>query len=215
LPVRSLTLTHAATSLFRYTLICCVGMLVAGSACDGDSPDPATPGGWTVTVYYTAVASLHDGPAVRVTGCPQLECERGSDDLGSYPEDFVDAVRAEGTGRTANGQYLNWSHDTGYWLDTAPRDTTGRPLVPWQSAAADPAVLPAGARFHIVHCGTERIDEAVCTRLRQADWTIVDEFTPGLGGPKHLDVYIGEETGPAFTESPWYTTLIGAAIETK
>ena len=32
-----------------------------------------------------------------------------------------------------------------------------------------------------------------------ANWTITDEFTPGLGGSRHVDLYIGEETGPGFT----------------
>nr|BFF24629.1 hypothetical protein GCM10025732_25940 [Glycomyces mayteni] len=37
---------------------------------------------------------------------------------------------------------------------------------------------------------------------------------PGLGGDRHIDLYLGEETGPDFTESPWYTTLTNARIET-
>jgi hypothetical protein len=41
---------------------------------------------------------------------------------------------------------------------------------------------------------------------------ITDEFTAGLGGKKHLDVCIGEETGPGFTDSAWYTTLKGATV---
>jgi hypothetical protein len=39
-----------------------------------------------------------------------------------------------------------------------------------------------------------------------------DEFSPGLGGDRHVDVYIGEETGPGFTESAWYTTLTDASV---
>jgi hypothetical protein len=49
-------------------------------------------------------------------------------------------------------------------------------------------------------------------RLRQTQWTVVDEFTPGLGGPRHVDVYIGEETGPDMTGSPWYMMLTGATL---
>jgi hypothetical protein len=40
-----------------------------------------------------------------------------------------------------------------------------------------------------------------------------DEFTPGLGGSRRVDVYIGEETRPGFTESDWYVTLHGARLE--
>jgi len=52
----------------------------------------------------------------------------------------------------------------------------------------------------------------VCAKLSAAHWVFTDEFTPGLGGRKHLDVYIGEETGPGFTDSTWYTTLKGATV---
>ncbi len=42
---------------------------------------------------------------------------------------------------------------------------------------------------------------------------ITDEFTTGLGGSRHVDVYIGEETGPGFTDSAWYTTLENAELQ--
>ncbi|OLB78157.1 MAG: hypothetical protein AUI14_14090 [Actinobacteria bacterium 13_2_20CM_2_71_6] len=173
--------------------------------------------GWTATVYYTAVQRFHTGPATRVTGCPVLDCRRGGADLGSYPGDFVKAVRDEGTGRTTAGRYLNWSSDVGFWLDDAPRNGHGGALVPFTSAAADADVLAAGTRVRLRECGRDDdgtpIDLSGCTRLRAADWRIDDEFTPGLGGARHVDLYIGEETGPGFTNSPWYTTLHGATVE--
>jgi hypothetical protein len=185
-------------------------LAAAGAGCGGDDR-------WTVTVYYTAVAAYHDGPTQRVTGCPRLECGPGDpdadSDLGEYPDGFVTAVRDEGTGRIADGRYLNWSVDTGYWLDTAARDSAGGTLRPWETAAADADVLATGARFSIVHCGREEdATAAVCARLREPRWTVRDEFTPGLGGRRHVDVYIGEETGPGFTESDWYTTLHEARL---
>jgi hypothetical protein len=173
-------------------------------------------GGWEITVYYTAVQSFHDGEPETVTGCRGLDCAHGDDNLGEYPADFVAAVRDEGTGRTADGRYLNWSYDIGFWLDTAARDAAGGPLRPFVSAAADPEVLPRGARFRIAGCG--HTDDGatppavVCSALRRARWTVTDEFTPGLGGSKHIDVYIGEETGPDFTGSAWYLTLLGASL---
>jgi hypothetical protein len=174
-------------------------------------PPSSASTGWTATVYYTAVLEYHAGPAEPVTGCPTLNCTRGRSDLGSYPRDFVEAVKNEGAGKIAAGKYLNWSSDTGYWLDTAPRDTDGRPLRPFESAAADGDVLRAGTTFTILHCGPEGA-AAVCRKLMAAQWTITDEFTPGLGGPRHVDLYIGEETGPDFTDSDWYTTLDGATL---
>lgn len=175
---------------------------------------PVTSAGWEVTVYYTAVATLHTDAPVQVTGCPTIDCEKGSHqrDLGSFPESFVKAVRDEGTGRTADGRYLNWSYDTGYWLDTAPRDTAGRPLRPWVSAAADGGVLKAGSRFTITRCGSAEVTAEVCAKLAAPTWVVVDEFTPGLGGDRHVDVYIGEETGPHFTDSDLYTTLENATL---
>jgi hypothetical protein len=192
-------------------------LLVAGCADHATTSRRGRSDGWTVTVYYTAVEKYHSGPPTRVTGCAHLDCSHGTADLGTYPADFVTAVKDEGTGRTAAGRYLNWSYDTGYWLDDAPRDTAGRPLRPFASAAADPGVLAADTRFTITGCG--RTDDGsvspvdVCAKLRAARWTITDEFTPGLGGKRHIDVYIGEETGPGFTDGPWYTTLQGATLQ--
>jgi hypothetical protein len=181
-----------------------------------DSAGPATTGGWEITVYYTAVERFHHGAPTPVTGCRQLECANGHDDLGAYPADFVRAVQDEGTGRTTSGQYLNWSYDVGYWLDSAPRDTDGDRLTPFVSAAADPDVLPDGTRFRIAACGRQEdgsaAPAAVCTAFRNAAWQITDEFTPGLGGAHHIDAYIGPETGPDFTGSAWYLTLTGARL---
>ncbi|WP_020666494.1 hypothetical protein [Amycolatopsis nigrescens] len=177
--------------------------------------------GWLVTVYYTAVESNYDDDKVEVTGCLSLDCEYGDEDLGSYPDGFVTAVQDEGTGRIVSGRhagkYLNWSHDVGYWLDTAARDSHGRPLEPFVSAATDPAVLKAGRQLRISGCGKaedgSQIEPEVCERLKAASWQIRDEFTPGLGGERHLDVYLGEESGPDFTSSSLYTALYGATLE--
>ncbi|MFI7601677.1 hypothetical protein [Actinoplanes sp. NPDC049681] len=177
---------------------------------------PVLTSGWEVTVYYTAVEAYHSGEAETVTGCPRIDCAHGDQDLGAYKSDFVAAVREEGAGRTAGGAYLNWSHDVGFWLDTRPRDTGGRALRPFVSAAADPGVLARGTQFRIADCGHaddgSRPAAKVCAALRAARWTVTDEFTPGLGGSKHIDAYIGEETGPDFTSSPWYLTLQGATL---
>jgi hypothetical protein len=205
-----------------------VGMACALMACTphpataepGATPGTVAPGsaGWTLTVYYTAVESFHHGPDSRVTGCPALNCAHGADDLGNYPEDFAVAVRSEGTGRITGGphtgKYLNWSVDTGYWLDTQPRDTNGRPLEAFVTAAADD--LRQGARFRLVDCGHQDdgspVPPDVCRRLASAAWQIRDAFTPGLGGPRHIDLYIGEETTPDFTQQPIYLTLADARV---
>ncbi|GAA3668446.1 hypothetical protein C8D88_102658 [Lentzea atacamensis] len=192
-------------------------LVLAGCAAGQDGP-PASGGtdeGWRVTVYYTAVERFHSGPAVPVRGCPVIDCEHGDELLGTFPQSFAKAVKDEGTGRTSAGRYLNWSHDKGYWMDDAPRDAFGRPLRPFVSAAADG--LRHGSRIKLVSCGQTpvgaNVDFAVCQKLVSSSWEITDEFTPGLGGDRHLDLYLGEETGPRFTESPWYTTLSEAVLE--
>ncbi|GAB2601033.1 hypothetical protein Aab01nite_64370 [Paractinoplanes abujensis] len=175
-----------------------------------------TSDGWEITVYYTAVERFHDDEPTDVTGCLQLDCAHGDDDLGSYPASFVQAVQDEGTGHTSAGKYLNWSYDIGYWLDTAPRSADGRRLTPFVSAAADPDVLPHGTRFTIATCGHQDDGSAppasTCTALRNGSWLVTDEFTPGLGGSKHIDAYIGPETGPGFTDSAWYVSLTGVRL---
>ena len=178
---------------------------------------PGSGSGWTVTVYYTAVESLHSELAPSVRGCLTIDCANGDADLGSYPADFVRAVHDEGTGRVTSapnaGHYLNWSSDVGYWLDTAARAADGKPLVPFHTAAADG--LAQGATVRLTACGSEQDGPpapAVCGRLREPTWTISDAFTPGLGGDLHIDLYIGEETGVDFTDDPMFTTLVGAVV---
>jgi hypothetical protein len=181
------------------------------------APTPSAASAWAITVYYTVVEEYHGGARIRVNGCPRLDCTGGHEDLGTYPADFVDRVKTEGTGVTAVGRYLNWSYDIGFWLDSAPRGTDGNPLEPYVSAAADPDVLAGGTRFTIADCGLQDDGSAppsvVCAAFRQARWRIDDEFTPGLGGPRHIDVYVGRETRPGFTDSDAYVSLTGATLQ--
>ncbi|SDN96185.1 hypothetical protein [Lentzea jiangxiensis] len=194
-----------------------VVLLLAGCSAGQVAPPRSggTDEGWQVTVYYTAVEAFHGGPAVPVRGCPVIDCENGEDLLGTFPQSFAKAVRDEGTGRTADGRYLNWSHDSGYWLDTEPRDSFGRPLRPFVSAAADG--VRTGSRVKLISCGRTpeggEVDAAVCRKLASSAWEITDEFTPGLGGDRHIDLYLGEETGPDFTGSAWCTTFSQAVLE--
>lgn len=165
-------------------------------------------------MYYTAVESFHTDEPIAVTGCLIRACSRGSSSLGSYPASFVRAVRNEGTGRITSGansgRYLNWSVDVGYWLDDVAVDSFGGKLVPFSSSAGDG--LARGLRFRLE--GPLADDEGVtldpspARALLTAIWTISDEFTPGLGGARHVDLYIGEEDRVSFeTTNPLYTTF--------
>jgi hypothetical protein len=189
----------------------------APSAAPSVGPSAASSGGWELAVIYTAVEKFHTDKKVRVTGCPKLQCSEGTDNLGRFPSSFVQAVKQQGSGRLTNGEYLNWSYDVGYWLDTAPRNASGGPLEPFVSAAADPAVLPQGTRFGITGCGhiansKEKTPANVCDKFSAAKWQISDEFTPGSGGDHHVDLYIGEETQKHFDNTEWSTTLNDATL---
>lgn len=177
---------------------------------------------WHLTVYYTAVESLHSGPKVIVTGCRVLSCSHGHARLGRFPRSFVRAVHDEGTGRITSGAhrglYLEWSLDVGYWLDTVPRDSYGHRLRPFATAAADPSVLRRGSSFRVTRCGHDtgsgdRLDPGACAKLRAGTWHVADQFTPGYGGSHHVDLYIGEERGRHFeARSPLYLDASGAAL---
>lgn len=162
-------------------------------------------GGWEVSIYYTPVERYHTGMPKPVTGCLAIACKRGSAVIGTYPGDFVTAVKEEGNGRITSGshagQYLNWSADVGYWLDSAPRDDRGGVLTPYLSAAADQSV-PFSTAFRVLDCGTDldsgdAIDANVCARLKAVTWVVRDRFSDPASG-KHVDLYIGEEDIPNF-----------------
>ncbi|MFC4049463.1 hypothetical protein ACFOY4_07205 [Actinomadura syzygii] len=178
------------------------------------------PGGWRITTYYTALESLYRGKRKAVRGCAKFHCSHGKTPLGSYPDDFLKVIQTEGSGRITagpqRGRYLNWSHSVGYWLDDTTRDSRGRPLKAWSSAAADKSVLARDQGFAIVECGKEGggrpVEREVCERFQKARWTVTDLFRPGYGGQNHADVYIGEEHGSRFADSPFYTTLNGATL---
>jgi len=189
-----------------------------GVACT--NAGPPVEAGWQVTVYYTAVESFHERSATTaVVGCEVIDCTQGADPLGTYPSTFTTAVKDEGTGRiTAGpnaGRYLNWASSEGYWLDDAPRDHAGRPLEPFRSAAADG--VAEGTKVRLVDCGTgfDGGPPAAepCARLRAGQWEIRDAFTPGYGGARHIDLYIGEEDRPDFTGSEMFTSFENATLE--
>jgi hypothetical protein len=187
-------------------------------------PQPSPAGrvseGWHVTVYYTAVQSFHHGTPTSLTGCPGSDCSQGSDDLGTYPGDFLDAVRNEGTGRITSGpnagRYLNWSSDVGFWLDTIPATSWHTRLRPFTSSASGDAQLPRGARFQVDSTCAQiaaEVDAQVCRLLQSKTWVVDDEFTPGLGGSKHVDLYIGEEDRDGFeSTSPTFVDAEGVSL---
>ena len=182
---------------------------------------------YRLTTYYTAVESFHHDAPIQVKGYPNIQSVGKRQVLGSFPRSFTQKVKNEGTGRITSqpnaGKYLNWSFDTGFWLDTAPRDSYGGVLVPYQSCASgdqgSAQGLKRGMKIEIITCGFDsesgdEPDPGACQRMMQAGWVVQDQFTPGLGGKNHIDLYIGEEDIPNFeNNSPRYVDLSGAVIE--
>ncbi len=160
---------------------------------------------WEISVYYTPVESYYSQPPEEVRGCLGLDCKHGSNLLGTYHTDFIQAVKGEGSGRITTGphagKFLNWSIDIGYWLDNAPRDARGKRLEPYVSAAADVKV-PYGTFFKLLSCGVDvrtrgPMSESVCKNLVLANWIVRDRFTQATVG-KRLDLYVGEQDEPDF-----------------
>ena len=177
------------------------------------SPPPPTAGGWSLTVTYTAVESFHSGAPEAVTGCDLNadECNNGTTPLGTYPSDFVDAVKAEGYGRITSGRnaghYLAWDPQGGFSLETSASDASGAVLKPFVSAAADDSV-PIGTHFTVQSCGTDATthqppEPAGCARLTGASWVVGDNTTQPWGSHQVL-LYVGEETQPNFTTTVVY-----------
>lgn len=160
--------------------------------------------GWRVTTYYTPVERYHRAPLETVRGCLQRTCTYGDDLIGNFPSDFVSKVKIEGSGLISagpqEGRFLNWSPDTGFWVDTTGVDAAGNRLRPFVSAAADSTVLPRNITFQLVNCGSmsELMNQAACRMLRGSLWRVTDQFAPGYGGVKHVDLYIGQEARSDF-----------------
>ena len=77
--------------------------------------------------------------------------------------------------------------------------------------------VPVGTHVRITSCGRNgdgtAPDPQVCAAFRSADWQIRDEFTPGLGGAHHIDLYLGNEDRPDYTSaSPFWVTFVGATV---
>ena len=179
-------------------------------AATGAQPQPA---GWSLTVTYTAVESFHHGAPEAVTGCDLNadECNNGTTPLGTYPTDFVDAVRAEGYGRITSGKnagrYLAWDPQGGFSLETSAADASGSALKPFVSAAADDSI-PIGTHFTLQGCGVDATthqppDAAGCARLTGASWVVGDNTTQPWGSHA-LQLYVGEENQPDFTSTVAY-----------
>ena len=198
--------------------------LLALSGCGGDD-EPAGAGtlmpGFRLTVYYTPVESFFGGALQTIQGCTSIGCESGIQTLGAFPVGFLSEVQMQGSGRITSGahagQYLHGSFGGGFWISPIAADAYGSPVRPFETAAADDAVLPRGTRFKLVEPLTESggapLPAAVADRLLAATWDVQDHFEAGYGGALHIDLYVGEQEQPHFASSPFYLMLVNQTIE--
>jgi hypothetical protein len=153
------------------------------------------------------VQSYHTGAPQAITGCPPqpTNCSNGSTPLGSYPGDFLEAVRDNGTGRITGGRYagrfLTYDAQSGYAVADTNVDDSGNAKRPFVTAAADEGI-PLGTSFRVQACGVDGsdgspVDGGVCSRLVAASW-VVGERSGEPTGSRELALYIGEENRPDF-----------------
>ena len=213
-PARSLRLAALTAAL-----------LLALSGCGGGDDDSSGSGllmpGFRLTVYYTPVESCYGGAMQAIQGCASIGCESGIQPLGTYPSAFLSEVQMQGSGRITSGayagQYLHGSFGGGFWIGPIASDAYGSPVRPFETAAADDAVLPRGTRFQLVEPLTESggapLPSAVADRLLSATWNVQDHFEAGYGGALHIDLYVGEQEQAHFAASPFYLMLVNQTIE--
>ena len=189
---------------------------------DSESSGSGTlqPGRYTITFYYTPVESFFTGPLQAITGCTSIDCASGLQSLGAFPSDFIAAVQMQGSGRITSGpyagNYLCGSFSDNFWIHPFPPDAYGSAARAFVTAAADDNVLAPGTRFRLVAPLAEAggpIPDSTANKLLSSTWTVSDHFQAGYGGSLHIDLYVGEQTTPSFTSSPYYLLLENVAIE--
>ena len=211
--------------LARPVVLLLLPVMLALSGCDsGDDGDGGSgtlmPGRYTFTFYYTPVESFFGGAPQAIQGCTSIDCASGIQNLGSYPSDFIAAVRMQGSGRITSGpyagKYLCGSFSDNFWIHPFPPDAYGSAARPFVTAAADDSVLARGTRFRLVAPLTESggpIPASTEDKLLSSTWTVSDHFQAGYGGALHIDLYVGEQTTASFASSPYYLLLENIAIE--
>lgn len=149
--------------------------------------------GWRLHLFYTAVEKYHHGKNSAISGCLSLSCRNGKQYLGTYPADFLAAVRAQGSGEISSGKYarhfLNWSDSLGYRLDTTPR-SDGIPLRKFHTVESSSPQLSARTSFRVVACGSG----PMCARLRTVKWAVADVVA--AQPDRDIWLYVGKQSGP-------------------
>ncbi len=125
---------------------------------------------WHVTGYFTPVESDYFGEFIMVNV---------NDDSKEVKQDFVDAVKIEGWGKTLSGDYLGWYDDLFHTSDVA-LDQNGYPLEVGQ-IAVDNTLISRGDKL-LISTLPEPWNQIVL---------VPSDEGPSIQG-KHIDLFTGE-----------------------
>lgn len=126
--------------------------------------------GWYVTGYFVPVEKDYSDEFIAIN---INEFQR------EFRQDFVDAIKIEGWGRTLSGDYLGW-YDDSFHINETALDQNGQPLIAGM-IAVDNIVIDSGTEL-IISTLPEPWNEIV---LLSAD------EGPSIKG-KHIDLFTGE-----------------------
>ena len=126
--------------------------------------------GWYVTGYFIPVEKDYSDKSITINiGETQRE----------FREDFVNAIKIEGWGKTLSGDYLGW-YDYSFHINETALDQNGQPLVVGM-IAVDNAIVDRGTKL-IISTLPEPWNEII---LLSADEGLAIK-------EKHIDLFTGE-----------------------
>ncbi len=131
---------------------------------------PSCTSDWYITGYFLPIESDYSGKSVEISvdGVKQF-----------YLDDFLDAVKIEGWGRTNAGNYLGWYHGA-FTISDTYLDSHGNDLIVGM-VAVDDLVIEHGSELTIPTL-PEPWNDMVFSGLDEG---------PSING-KHIDVFTGE-----------------------
>lgn len=126
--------------------------------------------GWYVTGYFVPVEGDYFGKSVQIYF---------DNNPREFREDFVDAVKIEGWGRTLTGDYLGW-YDNSFHISKNPLDSNGN-ILAVGTIAVDTEKIESGDKV-IIPTLSEPWNKIVF---------VASDEGPSIIG-KHIDIFTGE-----------------------
>jgi len=133
---------------------------------------PSCTSDWYITGYFLPIESDYSGKSVEISVDGVKEF---------YFEDFIDAIKIEGWGRTNAGNYLGWYHGD-FTISDTYQDAHENDLIVGMVAVDD----------SVIEHGTELTIPTLPEPWNKMVFSGLDEG-PSING-KHIDVFTGEGT---------------------